>query len=150
MQDSSVGFGFESRMVSSVLYSNLLLSCNFWLFFLAFDFCRFFIPATTANDLWLRRIFFPRFYPLHFFPYLNSWERASIFPFECSGLNKGTTGTIFIPSLVWCGPWLGIEPGTSRTRSQHYTTRLSRRRYATSDKCEGFVSLICSIDIFKK
>ena len=28
------------------------------------------------------------------------------------------------------GPWLGIEPGTSRTRSQHYTTRLSRRRYS--------------------
>ena len=27
------------------------------------------------------------------------------------------------------GPWLGIEPGTSRTRSQHSTTRISRRRY---------------------
>ena len=26
-------------------------------------------------------------------------------------LNKGTTGTIFITSLVWRGPWLGIEPG---------------------------------------
>ena len=25
------------------------------------------------------------------------------------------------------GPWLGIEPGTSRTRSQHSSTRLSRR-----------------------
>ena len=24
-------------------------------------------------------------------------------------LNKGTTGTIFITSLVWRGPWLGIE-----------------------------------------
>ena len=44
-------------------------------------------------------------------------------------LNKGTTGTIFITFLVWRGPWLGIEPGTSRTRSQHSTTRLSRRRY---------------------
>ena len=55
-------------------------------------------------------------------------EEASIFPFECSVLNKGTTGTIFITSLVWCGPWLGIEPGTSRTRIQHYTTRLSSRR----------------------
>ena len=44
-------------------------------------------------------------------------------------LNKGTTGTIFITSLVWRGPWLGVEPGTSRTRSQHYTTRLSRRWY---------------------
>ena len=74
------------------------------------------------------RIFYPRCYPLLLFSYLNSWERTSIFPFECSVLNKGTTGTIFITSLVWRGPWLGIEPGTSRTRSQHYTTRLSRRR----------------------
>ena len=76
----------------------------------------FFIPATTANDLRPRRIFYPRLYPLHWFSYLNSWERDSIFPFECSVLNKGTTGTIFITSLAWCGPWLGIEPGTSRTR----------------------------------
>ena len=50
------------------------------------------------------------------FSYLNSWERASIFPFQCWVLNKGTTGTSFITSLVWRGPWLGIEPGTSRTR----------------------------------
>ena len=75
--------------------------------FLVFDFCRFcvvirfFIPATMANDLRLWRIFYPRFYPLLLFSYLNSWERASIFPFECSVLNKGTTGTIFITSLVW-------------------------------------------------
>ena len=26
-------------------------------------------------------------------------------------LNKGTTGTILITSLVWHGPWLGIDPG---------------------------------------
>ena len=32
-------------------------------------------------------------------------------------------------TLVWRGPWLGIEPGTSCTRSQHSTTRLSRRRF---------------------
>ena len=92
-----------------------------------------FIPATTANDLGLRRIFYPRFYPLHLFSYLKSWDRASIFPFECSVLNKGTTGTIFITSLLWRGPWLGIEPGTSRTRSQHHATRLSRRRLNSSN-----------------
>ena len=57
------------------------------------------------------------------------WERASIFPFQCWVLNKGTTGTIFIKSLVWRGAWLGIEPGTSRTRCQHSTNRLSRRRF---------------------
>ena len=32
----------------------------------------FFIPATTANDLRLRRIFYPRFYPLHLFSQFNS------------------------------------------------------------------------------
>ena len=48
-------------------------------------------------------------------------------------LNKGTIGTIVLTSLVWRGPWLGIEPGTSRTRSQHYTTRLSRRLYGGDD-----------------
>ena len=89
----------------------------------------FFIPAKTVNDLRLRRMFYPRLYPLNLFSYLNSWERASIFPFKCSVLNKGTPGTMFITSLVWRGPWLGIEPGTSRTRCQHSTTRLSRRRY---------------------
>ena len=41
---------------------------------------------------------------------LSITERASIFPFEFSVVNKGTTGTIFITSLVWRGPWLGIEP----------------------------------------
>ena len=70
------------------------------------------------------------------FSYLNSWERASMFPFECSVLNKGTTGTIFIMSLVWRSPWLGIEPRTSRTQNQHYTTRVSRRRYLPHEaKC---------------
>ena len=113
---------------------------------------RFFIPATTANDLLLRRIIYPRFYPLHLFSlhlfsYLNSWERASIFPFECSVLNKGITGTIFIRFLVW----LVIEPGMSLTRSQHYTTRLSRRRY---DKFKCFtenlkpISMVAIITAF--
>ena len=55
-------------------------------------------------------------------------------------LNKGTTGTIFITALVWRGPWLGIEPGTSRTRSQHSTTRLLRRRY----RHHNFVYIMCS------
>ena len=73
------------------------------------------------------------------FSCLNSWERAVIFPFQCWVLNKRTTGTICITSLVWRGPWLGIEPGTSRTRSHHYTTRLSRRRYS---QCETETNII--------
>ena len=43
--------------------------------------------------------------------YFNSYEKASIFPFECLVLNKRTTGTNFKTSLVWRGPWLGIETG---------------------------------------
>ena len=80
------------------------------------------VRSSTSKD------FLSQILPITF-SYLNSWERASIFPFECSVLNKGTTGTIFITSSVWRGPWLGIEPGISRTRSQRYTTRLSRRRF---------------------
>ena len=102
-------------------------------FFFAFDFCRFYgvirflHPSQTANNLRLRRIFYPRFYPLHLFSYLNSWERASIFLFECSVLNKGTTGTIFITSLVWRGPWLNPRPP-----SLEASTRLSRRRFCSN------------------
>ena len=71
----------------------------------------------------------PGFIHYIYFPILILEKELVFFPFECSVLNKGTTGTIFKTSLVWRGPWLGIEPGTSRTRSQHYITRLSRRRY---------------------
>ena len=91
-----------------------------WFFFfnLELDFCRFCVVIRffhlCHNGQW------PYFLILE--------ERASIFPFECSVPNKGTTGTIFITSLVWRDPWLGIEPRTSSTRSQHSTTRLPRTR----------------------
>ena len=66
---------------------------------------------TTSN---LEGFSIPDFIHYIYFPVLIFFlERASIFPFECSVLNNGTTGTIFITSLVWRGPWLGIEPGTS-------------------------------------
>ena len=38
-------------------------------------------------------------------------QKEPVFPFECWVLNKGTTGTIFITSLVWRGPWRGLNPG---------------------------------------
>jgi len=40
----------------------------------------YFIPVTTVNDLRLRRIFYPRFYPLHLFPFLIL-EKEPVFPF---------------------------------------------------------------------
>ena len=35
----------------------------------------FFIPATTANELRLQRIFYPRFYPLHLFLILDDFKK---------------------------------------------------------------------------
>ena len=72
--------------------------------------------------------FYTRSYPLHYC-FILILEKEPVFPFfQWWVLNKGTAGTIFITSLVRRGPWLGIEPGSSRTRSQHSTTRLLRRR----------------------
>ena len=102
-------------------------------FILAFDFLPFlrghsFFFFPRHNGQWPSTLkdFLSQILSITFFSYLNSSERASIslFNVECQ-----TTGTIFIASLVWRDPWLGIELWTSRTRSQHSTTRLSRRRY---------------------
>ena len=131
--------------------------------FLAFEFCRFCVVIRcfhprhngqwppTSNDFYTRSYtlqyfliegFIYQILSITLFSYFNSWEKASISLFQCCVLNKGTTGTIFITSLVWRGPWLGIEP--SCTRSQHYITKLSRRRecwqsvhYSDSLKCVG-------------
>ena len=103
--------------MSFIIFSVRLLS--FWSFV-------FYIPATTANDLRLRRISIPDL--IHYIIFLSYFLRKSqYFPFQCCMLNKSTTGTIFITSLVWRGPWMGIKPWTSHTQSQHSTTRLSRR-----------------------
>ena len=54
--------------------------------------------------------------------------KEPVFRFWMFSAKQGNYWYHFITSLVWRGPWLGIEPRTSRTRSQHSTTRLSRRR----------------------
>ena len=56
-------------------------------------------------------------------------EKESVFPFSMLSAKQGS----YWFHLVWRGPWQEIEPGTSRPRSQHYTTRLSRRRSLTGD-----------------
>ena len=61
----------------------------------------------------------PDFIHYIYFPILIL-DKEAVFPCSMWVLNKGTTGTNFVTSLVWRGPWLEIEPGTSRTRSQHY------------------------------
>ena len=98
-------------------------------FFLAFDFCRFCVVIRffhpRHNGQWPPTLqdFYTNLIHYIIFPVLIL-EKEPVF-----SLFNVTTGTIFITSLVWGGPWLGIEPGTSRTRSQHSTTRLSPRRY---------------------
>ena len=116
------------------------------LFFLAFDFCRFcvvirfFHPRHNGQWPLTSKDFLSQILSNMFnFPILILEKEPVYFPFECSVLNKGTTGTIFVTSLVWRGPWLGIEPGTSRNRSQHYTTRLSRRRYSILSELQDLV-----------
>mgnify|MGYP007091382990 CR=1 FL=1 len=90
-------------------------------FFIAFDFCRFCLVISVFSSASQRPItsdfewFLYQILSITLFSYLNFWERASISLFQCWVLNKGTTGTIFKTSLVWRSPWLGIEPGTSRT-----------------------------------
>ena len=73
----------------------------------------FFHPRHNGQWHSTSKDFLSQILSITLFSYLNLCEKASIFHFQCWVLNKGTTGTIFITSLVWPGPWLGIEPGTS-------------------------------------
>ena len=55
-------------------------------------------------------------------------QKEPVFPFFMLSAKQGNYWYLFITSLVWRVPWLGIEPVTSRTWIQHSTTRLSMRR----------------------
>ena len=110
---------------------SICLNFEMSFFFLAFDFCRSCVfsslpqqPMTSDFEGFLSQILSITFFVLSSF-----FRKSQYFPVQCWLLNKGTTGTIFITSLVWPGPWLEIEPRTSPTLSQHSTTRLSRRRF---------------------
>ena len=77
-------FNVSKTYITQLYIIGYYMSFYFFILFLAFDFCwfcvviRFFIPATTANDLRLRGIFYPRLYPLIYFLILTFWERVSI------------------------------------------------------------------------
>ena len=110
--------------------------------FLAFDFCRFCVvirffsyrpqrPMTSDFE----GFSIPDFIHYIYFSILIL-EKEPVFPCLMFSAKQGNYLVKFIfiiTSLVWRGPWLGIEPGTSRTRCQHSTTRLSRRRSHVSD-----------------
>jgi len=75
------------------------------------------------------------------------WERASV-PLLMFSAKQGKYWYHFITPLVWRGPWLGIKPRTSCTRSQHSTTRpLSRRRYIEGIYSAFIHSLCIFVDI---
>ena len=95
-------------------------------FFLAFNFsvgsawsfC-FFIPATMSNDLWLRRIFYPRSYPLQYFLILIL-EKEPVFPFSVLSAKQGNYWYQFYN--------VGIEPLALEANT-------SRRRCLPSNQC---------------
>ena len=60
-------------------------------------------------------------------------RKSQYFPLLIFSAKRGHYWYPFLTSLVWRGPWLGIDPGTSCTWSQHHTTRLSRRRSLTGN-----------------
>ena len=102
----------------------------------------FFIPATTANDLRLRRISIPNL--IHYIILLSYFLRKSqYFPFQCWVPIKGYTGTIFITSLVWRDPWLGIEPGTSCTRHMRTDQSFERRHHKPYGFRRNPISICC-------
>ena len=51
-------------------------------------------------------------------PVLIFMSKSQYFPFWMLSAKQGNHWYHFGTSLVWRGPWLGIEPGTSRSRSQ--------------------------------
>ena len=107
-------------------YLKICKARGFFSVFLAFDFCRFCVVIhffqPRHNGQWPPTLkdFYTRSYPLQYF-HILILEKEPVFPFSM-------LSAIFTTSLVWRGPWLGIEPRISRTRCQHSTTRLSRRR----------------------
>ena len=87
----------------------------------------FFIPATMANDLRLRRISLPDLIHYMYFLILIL-EKEPVFPFSMLSVKPGNCWYHCYNVFGMTRSLIRIEPGTSRTRSQHSTTRLSRRR----------------------
>ena len=83
----------------------------------------FFIPATTANDLQLRKIFYPRSYPLHYFLILIL-EKEPVFPFSMLSDKQGNYWYHFYIVFGMTRCLSGIEPGTSRTRCSIVHTQI--------------------------
>ena len=64
----------------------------------------FFLPATTANDLRLRRTFYTRSYPLHYFCILFL-EKEPVFPFLMLSAKKRELLVPFFITRSLTGDW---------------------------------------------
>ena len=111
---------------------NALNGCFKWrcnALFLGFDFCRFclairfFSPATTANDLHFEG-FLSQICSITFFVLFFILQKEPVFPFLMLSAKQGNYWYHFYNVF-------GMTRSlTYRTRNQHSTTRLSRRRYS--------------------
>ena len=82
------------------------VDCIWFLFKFDFLSCvviRSFHPCHNGQWPPTSKDFYARSYPLQYVLIL-SLGKSQYFPFQCWVLTKGTTGTIFITSLVWRGP----------------------------------------------
>ena len=131
-------------------HTNRLNNRQLFLFFLTFGFCRFcvvirfFHPRHSGQWPPTSKDFYTRYYPLHYFLILIL-EKEPVFPFSMLsakllvpfynvfGMTRSLTGdwtrelphskpALYHIGYRGGGPRLGIEPGSSRTRSQHSTT----------------------------
>ena len=86
--------------------------------------------------------FYTRSYSLHYFLILI-FQKEPVFPYFMLSAKQGHYLYHFY-NIFGIGrvPWLGIEPGTSHTQSQHYTTRLSWR-WSTNWRCLYILNLDC-------
>ena len=94
-----------SRCTCTVSNITLYNNCLVFLFFLAFYFCRFcvvirfFIPATTANDLRLWRISIPDYIHYIYFPILIL-EKEPVFPIWMFSAKQGPRHTKDVIKMV--------------------------------------------------
>ena len=103
--------------------------------FCSFRLCRFCVVIQLFhpwhNDQWpsTSKDFYPRYYPLHFCLTLIL-EKEPVFPFLKLSVKQGNYwyDVYNVFGMTWSLTWdLTRDP---RTRCQHSTTRLSRRRLA--------------------
>ena len=105
---------YASDTITSIPVHKFWLSekLQLFLFFKHLTFCRFCMIIRFFSSPSQRPMTsdFEGFYP-YFFLTILILEKEPVFSlFECWVPNMGTTGTIFITSLVWHGSRLGIEP----------------------------------------